>query len=254
MHAWTLKGLQRKIVDFYRLLGLLSIPVITIVTTISMANLFTAGQAANIDGISGTWAWLYAAAIETNVMRLFTEKRWSSRLLGLGLGLVAVAALQIESLQQTKILNWNDPTLHAWLPYILLLRNVLVYILVAYEGVRLSHTEEDETMKTNTTKELRDAIERNALLRDDLAAHCNELAALQEELQAARATIAELQTEIANMFVQPLELVAARDNIVALPARNYSDQEILQYIAEHPDMKGVEIAKELDIDPARYHA
>src|SRR5207244_9713996 len=105
-------------------------------------------------------AWIYAAAIETNVVRLFTEKRKASFALGLGLGVVTCIALQFEGMQQTGSMMWNNPTVQMLLPWIIGLRSILVYVLIAYEGRRL--IQDDKQVQSAQPTRL--MVLKNALL------------------------------------------------------------------------------------------
>src|SRR5436190_18453649 len=98
-------NLSRRIAKLYKWLGLISIPILTIVMVISISNGFTRGLIASSQGVQIAWAIIFAIAIEVNILRLFFEwKQDSDRgALWLGIGLVFVAgvALLIAGLQQS---------------------------------------------------------------------------------------------------------------------------------------------------------
>lgn len=130
------------IAALYTWLGLISIPVLTIVTVISVANVFVRGQLAQGSFIETFWAVVFAAAIEVNIVRLFFEAklhkdRWSF-ILGILLIFVAGIALTIEGLQQSIGFNWTDSHVQIGLGFVVSLRVLVVVVLLAREGSRLA--------------------------------------------------------------------------------------------------------------------
>src|SRR6266702_1451982 len=230
-----MKGLQRFIIGIYRFLGLLSIPALTVVTTISMANLFTAGKAAQWDNISVVWAWLYAAAIETNVVRLFTEKRKASFALGLGLGVVTCIALQFEGMQQTGSMMWNNPTVQMLLPWIIALRSILVYVLIAYEGRRLMQDDEQVVSAQST----RLNVLKNALLDRAI------------ERVTPVAPPAQIEpSEQPKKLSQPQSKQSTKLHVVKVTQDTAPLERVKRVLVEHPDCSDRQLAKRTSLAPA----
>lgn len=134
----------RGIAALYTWLGLISIPVLTIVTIISVSNVFTRGQLAQASWIETTWAIIFAAAIEVNIVRLFFESRLNKDRgafwLGVGLVFVAGIALTIEGLQQSIGFNWSNYYVQVVVGFVVGLRVLVVVLLLAREGSRLGTT------------------------------------------------------------------------------------------------------------------
>jgi hypothetical protein len=226
-----MKGLQRFIIGIYRFLGLLSIPALTVVTTISMANLFTAGHAAQWDNISVIWAWVYAAAIETNVIRLFTEKRKASFALGLGLGVVTCIALQFEGMQQTGSMMWNNPTVQMLLPWIIALRSILVYVLIAYEGRRLVSSEQNVSAQPTRLTVLKNVLIDRAIERVVPSAQIES-------------------TEQPKQIEQPQSKQSAKLHVVKVIQDTAPLERVKRVLIEHPDCSDRKLAKLTDLAPA----
>jgi len=138
----------RWIAQAYNFVGLYSIPLLTAVTIISMSNVFMQGYFSQFPVISGAWAFIFAATIDVNIVRLFLESQvewrqgnkwtgWIAFGVGLGLATVTGVALFIEGLQQSIGLEWNDPTLKLVIAILIGLRVFLVVVLMAREGSKL---------------------------------------------------------------------------------------------------------------------
>jgi hypothetical protein len=113
-----------------------------------MTNVFSSGYFSQFPLIAGIWAFIFAASIDVNIVRLFLEayiakhqgQLKESRIafwVGLGLACVTGAALLIEGLQQSIGLEWNDPILRFVIGLLIFLRVVLVVVLMAREGGKL---------------------------------------------------------------------------------------------------------------------
>src|SRR6266568_620152 len=95
----------RGIAKLYKWLGLYSIPVLTIVTIVSISNVFTHGELASDSHVQFAWAIIFATAIEVNIVRLFFESKLDhdtgAFIIGIVLVIVVGTALLIEGLQQS---------------------------------------------------------------------------------------------------------------------------------------------------------
>ncbi len=135
-------GQAKGIAGLYKWLGLYSIPLLTIVTIISISNVFTRGQIANDPRLQTAWAIIFAAAIEVNIVRLFFEWKLDrdNGALWLGIGLVFVAgvALLIEGLQQSIGFGWGNFYLQFAVGSVIALRVFVVVLLLAREGSKLA--------------------------------------------------------------------------------------------------------------------
>lgn len=138
----------RMLVYIYKLVGLYSIPALTLVTIVSMTNVFTSGQFAQWWWINAAWALIFSATIDVNIVRLFVESaiEWKqghkfqsaiSFLIGAGLGAVTGAALLLEGKQQSIGLNWESERIKWVILGLIAVRIALVIVLMAREGVRL---------------------------------------------------------------------------------------------------------------------
>ncbi len=131
----------RWIAGAYKLVGLWSIPLLTIVTIVSMANVFTSGQFAQFPGISTAWAIIFSVAIDVNIVRLFVEakldKSWAAWWLGFGLCIVTGAALSIEGLEQSIGVVWTSQMIQTSITILVFCRVLLVILLMAREGAKL---------------------------------------------------------------------------------------------------------------------
>lgn len=233
-----MKGLQQFIINSYRFLGLLSIPALTVVTTISMANLFTAGRAAQWDNVSIVWAWIYAAAIETNVVRLFTEKRKASFALGLGLGVVTCIALQFEGMQQTGSMMWNSATVQILLPWIIGLRSILVYVLIAYEGRRLINTEQVQSAQPTRLSVLKNALLDRAIER---VVPLNQGAQTPAHIEPI-----EHPKQIEQSKVEQV----AKLHVVKITQETAPLERVRKALSEHPNAGYNELGRLTDLAPA----
>ncbi len=134
-------NLSRRIAKLYTWLGLVSILVLTVVTSISVANVFTRGQLASWPGLQFWWAVIFAAAIEVNIIRLFFDATYSNdayaKRLGIGLVIVAGMALLIEGWQQSIGFDWGNSRLQVVIGFVVFLRVFVVVLLLAREGSRL---------------------------------------------------------------------------------------------------------------------
>lgn len=132
----------RVIAALYKGLGLYSIPLLTIVTIISISNVFTRGQLASDPRLQTLWAIIFAAAIEVNIVRLFFEwkldKDKGALWLGIGLVFVAGVALLIEGLQQSIGFTWDNMYMQIVVGIVVGLRVLVVVLLLAREGSRLA--------------------------------------------------------------------------------------------------------------------
>jgi hypothetical protein len=132
----------RWIAKLYKFLGLWSIPILTIATTISIANVFMRGQLASDTRLQFAWAVLFAAAIEVNIVRLFFEakldKDRGAFVLGIVLAFVAGVALIIEGLQQSIGFDWNNVYVQSFIGLVVALRVCVVVWLLAREGSKLA--------------------------------------------------------------------------------------------------------------------
>lgn len=148
----TFPNLSRRIAKLYVWFGLLSILVLTVVTSISVANVFTRGQLAQSSDVQTAWAIIFAVAIEVNIVRLFFEARYDddkhAKWLGIGLAIVAGVALLIEGLQQSIGVNWSSFAMQSVIGIVIFLRVVVVVFLLAREGSRLG-----ATARANTTND-----------------------------------------------------------------------------------------------------
>jgi hypothetical protein len=106
-----------------------------------MTNIFTAGEFAQYAWIKNTWAFIFALAIDVNIVRLFLEssieRSKSAFYIGLGLAAVTGAALLIEGLQQSIGVQWSDQTVQFMIACLIGCRVVLVVVLMAREGYKL---------------------------------------------------------------------------------------------------------------------
>lgn len=131
----------RWIASAYKLVGLYSVPLLTIVTIISMSNVFTAGTFAHWPYIATIWAVIFSVAIDVNIVRLFLESKINEDrgafCIGLGLCLVTAAALFIEGIEQSIGLNWDTDIIRSAIFLLVGLRVILVIVLMAREGRRL---------------------------------------------------------------------------------------------------------------------
>lgn len=143
--------LQLRLVDMYRLAGTLTTVALTVATLISMSNVFSyGGLIKQYTFTSGLWAFVYSASIDVNVVRLFIESsiEWSiNRLssvvdafIATGLGACVVAALYVESLQSSLHLQWSDPGLLNVISFIVSIRVIFVFLLMAREGIGLGQS------------------------------------------------------------------------------------------------------------------
>ena len=120
--------------NVYKFIGLYSIPVLTVATTISMVNVFTGGALSQWRWLEFVWAIVFSVAIEVNVSRLLSERTKLSVALGLCLAVVAGIALIIEGLQQTIGVSWDNVWLHRAVVFSIILRVVVVVALMAVEA------------------------------------------------------------------------------------------------------------------------
>lgn len=158
----------RWIASAYNVIGLYSIPCLTLVTIISMCNVFSGGYFSRFPFISGLWAFIFAATIDVNIVRLFLESHCekvkgrvsSARTtfwVALGLSIVTGVALLVEGLQQSIGLLWTDETVKVSISLIIALRVVLVVVLMAREGCKLGAalvSHEDVKMVTEIVEEI----------------------------------------------------------------------------------------------------
>jgi hypothetical protein len=139
----------RGIAKLYKWLGLYSIPVLTIVTIISISNVFVRGQLATWSWLEFVWAIVFAAAIEVNIVRLFFEAKLDNDkgafVLGIVLAIVAGAALLIEGLQQSIGFDWNNIYVQWTVGIVVMLRVFVVVLLLAREGSKLASAVHQDT-------------------------------------------------------------------------------------------------------------
>jgi Helix-turn-helix domain of resolvase len=132
---------SRGITYIYKMVGIYSIPLLTIVTILSMSNVFTSGQFARWPYVQTIWAVIFASAIDVNIVRLFIEsyvdKSRDAFWIGLCLGCVTGAALLIEGLQQSIGLTWTSWYVQFTIAMLVFARVVCVIILMAREGKKL---------------------------------------------------------------------------------------------------------------------
>lgn len=138
----TIRKQARVIVYLYKLLGLYSIPILTLVTIISISNVFVRGQLATWSWLEIVWAVIFAAAIEVNIVRLFFEWKLDNdqgaKWLGIILALVAGVALLIEGLQQSIGFDWSNIFVQSVIGLVIALRVLVVVLLLAREGSKLA--------------------------------------------------------------------------------------------------------------------
>jgi hypothetical protein len=138
----------RGIAALYKWFGLYSIPLLTVVTIISISNVFTRGALANSSGLEMAWAVVFATAIEVNIVRLFFEwkldKDNGALVLGIGLVFVAGVALLIEGLQQSIGFTWSNLYVQIVVGVVVGLRVLVVVLLLAREGSRLASAMVDD--------------------------------------------------------------------------------------------------------------
>lgn len=151
-------GLSRFIIWVYNFLGLISIPILTIIIGFSMANVFLHGQLAGNEIWQKVWAFVFAFAIEVNVVRLLFERRskddWNTLALAIGLGAVALVALMIESVQTSVGVDWNSGFMHWGVVVVLGLRVIMVMWLLVREGDRYGAVYRGEKGKFTTQQSL----------------------------------------------------------------------------------------------------
>lgn len=146
--ASRLSRQTRCIANAYTATGLYSVPLLTLVTVISMTNVFTSGYFSRYPGIGGLWAFIFAATIDVNIVRLFLESHCervkgnvsASRMafwVALGLAIVTGAALLVEGLQQSIGVQWTDGTVKGFIGVLIAARVILVVVLMAREGCKL---------------------------------------------------------------------------------------------------------------------
>lgn len=132
----------RGIARLYKWLGLYSIPLLTIVTIISISNVFSRGELASLSWLEIVWVAVFAAAIEVNIVRLFFEWKFehdnSAKWLGIGLVFVAGVALLMEGLQQSIGFTWNNFYVQCVIGTMIGLRVFVVVLLLAREGSKLA--------------------------------------------------------------------------------------------------------------------
>jgi len=125
----------------YKVIGLYAIPLLTAVTVISMTNVFSAGTFVHWPYVSTIWAFIFALAIDVNIVRLFveakTDKSKMAFIVGLGLCIVTGAALFIEGLQQSIGIAWSDEKIQTAVGILVGCRVILVIVLMAREGLKL---------------------------------------------------------------------------------------------------------------------
>ncbi len=151
----TIVNQAKGITYVYKLIGLYSIVLLTVVTVVSMTNVFTSGEFAQFPGIRNTWAFIFALAIDVNIVRLFVEgKLEKSKLaygIGTGLAIVTGAALFIEGLQQSIGLQWGNEKVQIIITFLVGFRVLFVIVLMAREGTKLGnvllHSHTDSSIK-----------------------------------------------------------------------------------------------------------
>ena len=131
----------RSIGYMYKWIGLYSIVLLTGVTVVSMTNIFTSGEFAQYVWIKNAWAFIFAMAIDVNIVRLFIEARIehskSAYTIGLGLAAVTGAALLIEGLQQSIGIQWGNQSVQIVIGVLIAFRVLFVVVLMAREGYKL---------------------------------------------------------------------------------------------------------------------
>ena len=145
-------NLSRRIAALYIWLGLISILFLTVVTTVSVANVFTSGQLIQSHTVQVWWSIIFAASIEVNIVRLFYESKRDNdkeaKKLGIGLIVVAGVSLIIEGMQQSIGFDWYIWYIQLIVGLVVSLRVFFVMFLLAREGSRLA------TMTTGTEQPL----------------------------------------------------------------------------------------------------
>ena len=144
----TIGKLAHRIAGLYKFMGLVSIVLLTIVTTVSLTNVFTGGKLSGNSLVTVAWSVIFSAAIEVNVVRLFFEARFEAlqsgktkglTIVGLGLAVVAGASLLIEGLQQSlHHFDFNNDAVQWTIGVIISLRVLFVVVLLAREGGKLA--------------------------------------------------------------------------------------------------------------------
>lgn len=237
----------RWIASAYNFIGLYSIPLLTLVTVISMTNVFSSGYFSQYPFISGLWAFIFAATIDVNIVRLFLESHCekvkghvsSARTtfwVALGLSIVTGVALLVEGLQQSIGLSWNDGTVKVFISLIIALRVILVVVLMAREGCKLgaSLVSHEETHQGENTDDM---------MTDVLT----ELSTLQaQKEQAVSEALSTLQTTVERLMqertkeseppsYEPIHLKVVNPKPLISETISEKQAFIREYLSEYPD-------------------
>jgi hypothetical protein len=212
-------NLSRRIAALYKWLGLISILVLTVATFISVANVFMRGQLAQSYNVQMAWSFIFAAAIEVNIFRLFFEWRHDNdegaKWLGIGLVLVAGVALSIEGLQQSIGFNWSDWRIQVVIGIVIILRVVMVTWLLGREGSRLG-----------------------LMVRDD----ATNIHACQVSFPAP-----VVMTEPAPTVVQEIDMPAPQQLRIMPPKQQNTATRIRAIVAKNPDIKLEDLARKAGV-------
>jgi hypothetical protein len=139
----SINWLAKKFFYLYKLFGVLTIPLISILFIISTANLLSGGNVTTTQ-FDVAWAVIYSICFEMNGLRLVIDARieqlnqhqGAARVdygIGIALVILGTSTTFIEGLVNAKVLAWSDVIAWVWL--ILLLRSLAVIAMIIRECV-----------------------------------------------------------------------------------------------------------------------
>jgi hypothetical protein len=139
----SINWLAKKFFYLYKLFGVLTIPLISVLFIISTANLLSGGNVTTTQ-FDVAWAVIYSICFEMNGLRLVIDARLeqlnrhqkAARVdyaIGISLVILGTSTTFIEGMVNAKVLSWSDVIAWVWL--VLLLRSIAVICMIIRECV-----------------------------------------------------------------------------------------------------------------------
>lgn len=139
----SIKWIAHKLFYVYKFLGVITIPLITILFIISTSNLLSSGQVTTT-GFDTIWAVIYAICFEMNGLRLVIdgalEKRMNHKaayivdfIIGISLVVLGTTTTFIEGLVNAQVMTWEQMKSFVWI--VLAVRSLAIIAMIIRECV-----------------------------------------------------------------------------------------------------------------------
>lgn len=241
----SIKWIAHKLFYAYKFLGVITIPLITILFIISTSNLLSSGQVTTT-GFDTVWAVIYAICFEMNGLRLVIDGalEWRNKhkgasivdyIIGCSLVVLGTSTTFIEGMVNAQVMTWGDMKSFVWI--VLLVRSLAIIAMIIRECVHYAPLLTGQSEPNQTTNQ-------TANVTQIIVNQTNQTANVTPN-QTSSQTVTELKQP------EPIEtelIENTEPNVVLIPekssVRGEKKQTIIELRQNNPNITFTEIVRQ----------